>query len=143
MWVSILFGLFLIVVAAMMLVRNAMYWHSVRNDEMEEREHNFFHRQYRRRSQANSIIAIVGVAIIFGAWLNDSVMVAAYWLGVMLLVGWMALLAVVDLVSTRMHYSRLHREQLETRALLEAELRQLRKRGTNGRPKSKPFEDLE
>ena len=83
------------------------------------------------------------MAIIVGAWVTDSVVFAAYWLGVMLFVGWMALLAVVDLVSTRMHYSRLHREQLETRAMLEAELRQLKKRGTNGRPKSKPFEDLE
>ena len=139
MWFSILFGLFLIVVAAMMLIRNTMYWYAVRKDEMEEREQNFFHRQYRRRSQANSIIAIVGVAIILGVWVTDSVMVAAYWLGVALLVGWMALLAVVDLVTTRMHYSRLHREQLERRALLEAEIKQLRKRGTNGRPKSKPF----
>jgi amino acid transporter len=143
MWFSILFGLILIVVAAMMLIRNTVYWHSVRSAEMKEREHNFLYRQYRRRTQANSIIAIVGVAIIFGVWVTDSVMVAAYWLGVMLLVGWMALLAVVDLVSTRIHYSRLHREQLETRAILEAELKQLRKRGSNGRAKNKPFEDLE
>ncbi len=140
---SILFGLFVIAVAAMLLIRNAMYWHSTQAAEMDERERDFLRRQYRRRTQANAIIAIVGVAIILGVWLTDSVMVAAYWMGMVLLVGWMAMLAIIDLVSARTHYGRLHQDQLEARALLEEELREIRKRGSNGRPKTKPLEDLE
>ena len=47
MWFSILFGLFLIAVAAMMLVRNSRIWRSVQTADMEEREHDFLYRQYR------------------------------------------------------------------------------------------------
>lgn len=143
MWFSILFGLFLIAIAAMMLVRNVRIWRSVQTDDMEERERDFLYRQYQRRAQANSMIAIVGLAVIVGIWVTDSMMAAAYWMGVLCVVCWMTLLAVADLVSTRMHYGRVQQDQLKERALLEAELNQIRRRGSNGRPKTKPLEDLE
>ena len=143
MWFSILFGLFLIAVAAMMLVRNSRIWRSVQTADMEEREHDFLYRQYRRRTQANWMIMIVGLAIVLGIWVTDSIIGAAYWMGVVLVVCWMTLLAFADLVSTRMHYGRVQQDQMEERASLEAELDQIRRRGSNGRSKTKPLEDLE
>jgi hypothetical protein len=54
----------------------------------------------------------------------------------------MALLAIIDLVSTRLHYGRLHQDQMAVRTVLESELRQIRKRGSNGQAKTRPPEDL-
>jgi len=144
MWISILFGLFLIAIAALMLKRNKTAWLAAQADGLEEREHDFLYRQYRRRMQANWMVAIVGAAIALGVWVTEPLVAAAYWLGVVLVVGWMALLAVADLVTTRMYYGRLHREQLDERALLEAQLDQIRRRSSNGRPKQdNPHEDPE
>jgi len=145
MWLSILFGLFLIVLSALMLVRNRAAWRSARVPEAEssEADNDFPYRQYRLRRQANALMAIVGLAIIGGVWVTDTKVAAMYWLGVFGLVCWMALLAVADLVTTRSYYGQLQRDQIAERALLEAELNQLRRRDGNGRPNHKPIEDLE
>ena len=143
MWFSILFGLFLIAFAVMMLVRNQAAWRSAQTDALEGSEREFLSRQHRRRRQTCVMIAIVGVAVILGIWVTDVRAAAAYWLGVVLLVCWMALLAVVDLVATRMHFGRLHRDQQAERIVLEAELDQIRRRGSNGRPRNEPPEDVE
>ena len=89
------------------------------------------------------MIAVIGVAVILGIWVTDSVLAAVYWLGVLFVVGWMAVLAVADFVTTRMYYGRLYQDQIEERALLEAELNQIKRRGGNGKPKHRPFEDQE
>jgi hypothetical protein len=86
MWFSILFGLFLTLVAAMMVIRNVRIWKCLQTMEMNDRERDFFGRQFWRRLQANGLIAIVGVAIIIGLWVTDSVTAAVYWLFVVLLV---------------------------------------------------------
>ena len=143
MWISILFGLFLIAFAVLMLGQNAKAWRLAATDEMEERERDFRYRQYRRRLQANWMIAVIGLAVIVGVWVTEPLMAAAYWLGVVLVVAWMALLAVADVVATQMYYGRLRQEHRDERVLLEAELDQVKRRGSNGKPKNNPLEDLE
>lgn len=140
MWFSILFGLFLIAFSATMLQRDRAAWRHASADEMPERD--FLDRRYRRRRRANVMISLVGLAVILGVWVPDTLVAVVYWLGVALLVCWMALLAVADLIATRRYYGRLHQDQKNERALLEAELDQIRRRDGNGRPNHKPLEEL-
>jgi hypothetical protein len=144
MWFTILFGLFLLAFSAIMLVRNRAAWRAAQAADMEEREREFLNRQYRRRRQAAASISIVGLAIMLSVWVTDTKTAAVYWLGVLLIVCWITLLAVADLIATRMHYGRLLQDQQNERTALEAELNQIKRRESNGKPKPKPpAEDLQ
>lgn len=143
MWFNILFGLVLIGFSVLMLFRNRTAWGAAQADEMADRERDFACRQYWRRVQANWMMAIVGLAVILGVWLPETLLALAYWLGVGLLVCWLALLAMADLVATRRYYGQLRQDQRAERAKLEAELDLIKNRDGNGRPRHEPLKELE
>lgn len=143
MWFSILFGLSLVALSLLLWNRHQTAWRATQGEELDEAEQTFLSRQYRRRRMANAMIAVVGLAIILGVWVTDARAAAAYWLAVLLLVSGMVVLAMADLIATRMYYGGLHRAGQEERLLLEAELKKLRRHGSNGRPDKKPLEDAE
>ncbi len=139
MWFSILFGLCLCGLSAIMLMRNRAAWRTVDGTERDEGERSFQQRQYRRRGYATALIGVVGLSIILSVWVPDSTAAAFYWIGVILLVCWMALLAVADLIATRSHFNRLLQDQRDERLVLEAELDQIRRHQGNGQ--AKPSKD--
>jgi len=96
MWTSIVFGLLLITGSAFLFVRNQLAWRATRTSQHDAIELEFLQRQYRRRTQANIIMGIVGVAVIVGIWLTNTIVAAFFWMAVILIVGWMALLAIAD-----------------------------------------------
>ncbi len=134
MWWSIVFGVLLLVFSVVMLRRHVATWRAARDGKKDERARDFAFRQYRRRMQGSAMIGIIGVAVIAGIWITDNTAALFFWLGVTLVVFWMALLALADLLATRHYYSQLQREQLEEHAALRGELERLKRRDGNGKP---------
>ncbi|MDB5389210.1 MAG: hypothetical protein JWM11_4856 [Planctomycetaceae bacterium] len=101
-------------------------WHRIQwsrqqqDASLDPREKVFLHSQYRRRMQASSMLLILGVLLNFSneflvPWQNFQPLFFAY-VGLMLgLVGWMVLLALGDLIATRVVHqaalTRLHEQQ--------------------------------
>jgi hypothetical protein len=141
------------VVAVLLVLSSAglIFWH-VRNwnrlerDELEARELKFRRRQFRRRMQTSALLGLLGAAIFGGLLLMDSQFPwkfkAIYWIGVLLLVLWIALLAIADMVATTFYYSRARSDFVVQHAKLQAELRKARQEdsraktpgGHNGKP---------
>ncbi len=134
MWITILFGLALMVLAVMLFVRNRAAWLARQPDRLDDTAKKFQTRQHRRRKHAAILIAVVGLAIVLSVWVPDPKSAAIYWLVVLLIAGWMAVLAAIDLIATRAHFGRLLQDQRDERAALEAELEQLKRHQGNGQP---------
>jgi hypothetical protein len=101
-------------------------------------EHDYRRRQYRRRMQASAIIGIVGIALFVGItfflgeqslipWVEDVVVIFTYWLAVVLITIWMALLALVDVWATRRYLNCIHENDLLEQTKLHAELHRLQR----------------
>jgi hypothetical protein len=110
-------------------------------EELGEREREFRRRQFRRRVQTSALLGLLGVAILVGQLLMDAHhswrVKVAYWIGVLGLVLWIALLAIADMAATSIYYSREKTDFVVQHAKLQAELRKARKeeeRGHNGKP---------
>ena len=94
--------------------------------------------RYRRRMQTSGMIAVMGVMLGVGdvlIWQQGPVVATVYWIGVIALGGWLLLLGLGDLFSVRVD-SKLARDELQRigqkREELEAELEEIRRRGSNG-----------
>ncbi|QGJ69895.1 Hypothetical protein PBC10988_15830 [Planctomycetales bacterium 10988] len=85
----------------------------------------------RRRFQMSAMIAVLGVGLLVGGLLTPESQPIAFlitWCGVLLLGGWILLLAFGDLISTRRRSSKeVHAVRVEE-AQLRAELDQIRKK---------------
>ena len=115
------------------------------DESLENRQRDHLRRRYRRRIQTSTMLGVVGVAILGGRLFPPDQGGAAliiYWSCVALLVLWMALLAMADIVSTRLYFGRLRRDVEVQRTVLEAQLRrktagESRKSGPADRPADK------
>lgn len=72
------------------------------------------------------MIGMVGLAVLYGQTLSVSVGALVYWLVVVLVVLWIILLALADVLATRMHLARVRRDMMVEQACLDAELRRSR-----------------
>ena len=137
-WVpAAIFGGSLVLLGAGMMSGHVRAWKSQRQDETLS-DADLFHlrNRYLRRMQTSAAVAFVGFLIGLGdalIWPLGPVVATFYWLFVIILVFWIALLAIGDLTSVRTH-SNTAMSQLESkRKELEAELARHRQR-TNGKP---------
>ena len=69
--------------------------------------------------QTHAMLGILGLAILVGQLLLDradsSMLLLAYWCGVIAMVVWIALLALADMTATSFHYARKrHRRRAST-----------------------------
>ena len=119
---SLLFGLFIISLAGGMYALHTRARRAAEHSGASERDIDFARRRFRRRAQVCLLLGVVGAAIIGGNWMNHPLLAAGYWFCVLVLLGWMAVLAVVDLIGSRAHFQTLHDEQAVERAALRAEL---------------------
>ncbi len=120
----------LVVASAGLIVWHIRTWNQFAAEEPGERELKFRRRQYRRRLQTSTMIGLLGVAIFVGQLLLDTVhsqkFHVYYWIGVLLLVLWILLLAIGDMVATSFYYSRERSDFAVQHAKLQAELRKAR-----------------
>ena len=134
MWLSIAFGAVLMLLSVLMALRQQRAHRMLEQEELGSTDRKFFGQQHRRRMRATGLIGLLGGMIVVGNWLTEDLVIsAAYWCVALILVIWMALLAIADLNSTRAYYFLLRDRQLAEHARLEAELARLKNRDANGR----------
>ena len=142
---SILVALVLCVSSAGLIAWHVRAWKRLQHAGIDPREFDFRRRQYRRRMQTSAMLGLLGVAIFIGqvliAWPPSRMLLVIYWSGVLVLVLWMAILALADMAATSFYYSQEKNNSIVEHAKLQGELRQAREKEAkvrNGKPKSGP-----
>ncbi len=129
-WMSLTICIALVGAALWLIRVHLEHWHEVDADTtLQPRDREHLRRRHRRRMQTSTMLGFVGVAILAGRLFppdDPSTVTVLYWSGVTLLVFWMALLALADMVSTRMHYGGQRRKVDNERTRLEAQLQRLK-----------------
>jgi len=128
---SLVFSAFLLACAAGLLAWHLLSWRADRRRRLEPNELEYRRRQFRRRMQTTTMLALLAVSLPIGQWLvtrwpQGGVV---FWGLVLFLLAWVVVLALADVWATRFYYGRLRdRNQLE-QTRLKAQLWQLRERG--------------
>ncbi len=137
--IAVLAGAALVVLGISMVVGHRRAWDGQKNDpELTEFDRVHFYRRFRRRMQTSAMLVVLGLLLAVGGtlipWQNfGAATQLAYWIGVLLLTFWVILLALGDMIATRVH-SRISLSQVrQKQRALEQELARLKSRGSNGR----------
>jgi len=123
--------LLLLVLAVAMLVWHWRSWHDRGQHEPDTVERGYYERQFRRRMQASSLLALLSFGMYVGQLIPRREMPSLFvfvWFGVVVLVAWMVLLALADMLDNRYRLARLRDERRVLHAQLEAELDRARAR---------------
>ena len=144
-WSSGLVSLCLLSCAAGLIVWHIRTWQAARTEVADPAELDYRRRQFRRRMQTSSMLAVLAIAIFVGEVLTPRVatrpFVMIYWGSVLLALSCVAVLAVADIAATRTHFSRVHQRQLAEQVKLRGELHRLHVREGNGKmTREKPGE---
>jgi hypothetical protein len=128
------FSLCLLVISALLIWTHVRTWTAIRVSDADESERRFGLGQLRRRVTASSLIGLIGVALLVNARMMDPTRVSfwLYWVGILLGLMTIGLLAMLDLVSTRIHYRQLRDSSLIEQAILKAQLHRLQAHRRNG-----------
>lgn len=122
MLANLLFGGFLIALAAAMYFIHRRARQAAERESPTQHDLRFAQRQYRRRARVCLLLAVVGVAIIAGSYMTHPVLAACYWLCVVLLVFWIGWLALADLLGSQARLRELRDDHVAEHAALHAEL---------------------
>jgi hypothetical protein len=138
-WPALAVAVALVGIGISMMSSHVRSWRRQQNDPtLEEQELVYYRRRYRRRMQISAIIAILGVLIGMGDALlpfqrMHPLPTTLYWIGVLLLTGWVMLLGLGDLWSTaaygRAELARVRQKQRE----LERQIVEFKHRNLDGR----------
>ena len=141
-WSSLLISSFLLLCAAGLMASHVRSWRNVlgQRQGLDSREFDYRWRQYRRRMQTSAMLGLLAVALLVGQLIQrlslPPLAVFVFWGGVLLLVVWLALLAVADIVATKHYFGKLRRDFLIEQAKLQAELRRIQQLRGNGQAQS-------
>jgi Na+/H+ antiporter NhaD/arsenite permease-like protein len=136
---SALVSVFLLICTAGLMTLHVRTWRKAQRQELEADGLDYRRRQFRRRVQTSALLGLLAVAIFVGPFITGPpVVVFAFWGVVLLVVCWVALLAVVDVIATKIHFDRLREKYLVEQAKLQAELRRLQATRGNGRAAGRP-----
>jgi hypothetical protein len=137
--------LLLLAGAAALIAAHLRAWRAAQRRELDSADLEFRRRQFRRRMQTSAVLALLALALLAGQWLvpwiNSKLYAIIYWSAVLAVLGWVGLMAVVDLVATHYHYTRLRQHCQVEQAKLKVQLQRAQVSG-NGRGKP-PLEDDE
>jgi hypothetical protein len=133
----------LLVIGLLMMRAHRRTWALQQDDRgLNQWDRKRLRNRYRRRMQMSGMIATLGVMLGAGdalIWGQGLAVIAVYWIVVICLGAWLLLLGMGDLVSVRVD-SQLAIKELreigEHRKELEAEVAEMRRRGSNGEAKS-------
>ncbi len=132
-----LFSLFLLAVSAWLMISHLRSWRRHQGQDLDAEDFDYRRRQFRRRMQTGAMLGILAVALGVGQplteWLHSAWFFVAFWIGVLLVVCWVALLAVVDVWATKHHFGRLQHRWLVEQAKLESEVRRIQSVRGNGK----------
>ena len=137
-WSSVIFSILVMASAGGLLAWHVRAWRRAQGEALEPVHLDFRRRQYLRRMQTSSMLGLLGLAVLVGRLLMaiplSPLAISIYWVIVLLVLAWIALLALVDIWATKHHFGRLRDHYLVEQARLQAELRRLKTTRGNGRP---------
>jgi hypothetical protein len=138
MFSVIAFTLFVVLSAAGLMAWHVRAWRASARSADDQEEFLYHRRQFRRRMQTSAMLGVLGVGVLVGRLLMNlplpRVFLLSYWAGVLLLLVWLALLALVDIWATKFYFGRLRdRVRLEQAQLRAVAERRLAERD-NGQP---------
>jgi xanthosine utilization system XapX-like protein len=140
-WSSVLIAGVILSASAGLLVGHVRAWRRAQAGPLEPAERDYRRRQFRRRMQCSSMMGSLAIAIVVGRLLMlipaPPLVIFVFWCVVVLLVGWILLLALVDMWATKHYFARLHEHCLIERAKLQVELRRLQEKESNGRSRQR------
>lgn len=132
-WSDWLFPLFVLASAAGLMVWHVWTWRWSQRQDLGPKERKFRWRQFRRRIQTSAMLAVLAAVLFVESWVASPVFKLAMGIGMLVLVCWLAALAVTDFVATRHHLSRMRDGYLVEQVKLEVEARRLRSLQGNGK----------
>jgi hypothetical protein len=135
-------SLLMLSAAVVLMVSHVRSWRACRQAELDAEEFEYRRRQYRRRMQTSAMLAVLAVAMLVGyvltLWLGSKVFALAFWTGIILVVGWTCLLALVDIWATKHYFGRLRHDTMVEQAKLRAEIRRIQAFRGNGKKDREP-----
>lgn len=138
---TVLFPGLVVALAGGLIAFHLRAWRASRFQALGRVERDFHRRQFRRRMQASSMMALLGVALFSGQLIPRERwqwFYVSFWCGVFLVVLWVVGLALADAVATANHVARLKRQRLAEHAQLQAALRRVQGGRRNGHPLDPP-----
>lgn len=131
----------LFLAAVGLIISHMRSWQAFQQQNLDEEEFDYRRRQFRRRMQTSAMLGLMAIAMLVGyvltEWLNSGLFAALYWLAVMGVACWVALLALVDIWATKHHFDRLRHHCVVEQAKLEIELRRIQSVRSNGKAHSR------
>ena len=138
-WSSASVSLLFLLAAVWLMRSHTQAWRTFQQSgqDLEVNELDYRRRQYRRRMQTSGMLGVLAIALLAGCWVKSPplspLMFTIYWGGVILIVIWLGMLAVVDIISTKFYFGRVKRDYMIENARLEAQARRLQRAQGNGR----------
>jgi hypothetical protein len=132
---ALLVPLCVLAVAAVLLGLELRSWLAARRANLAGEEYGYRRRRFRRRMQADGMLAVVAILMGVGSLLDPARYPSTYvgiWVGVFVLVLWLILLALADAAVSLHRGQQAKQELLAERARLEAEIA-AKPRGPNTR----------
>jgi hypothetical protein len=141
------FSALLLAAAAVLLVWHVRSWRAFQRQDLDAEDFDYRRRQFRRRMQTSAMLGALGVAVLVGyvfmAWHLSPVLVAIYWIVVVLVVFWVGLLGLVDIWGTKYHFGRIRDRYLVEQAKLRAEIHRIQAIRGNGHGETIPQQEGE
>lgn len=126
MWSTILFAVFLLATAAMLIAWHLLAWRRVDHGGLADADDRFYRRQFRRRLQASAMLGIVGILALVDLFIEDVVARVILWCVILLIVLWTLVLAGSDWLASRLHFDKLLSANAVEHALLKREIDRFR-----------------
>ena len=137
---SPLVSLLLLVATAGLMTWHTLSWRAAQKRPLAAVEFDFRRRQYHRRMQTSAMLGLLAVALFAGELIIPIIhsrrFGICYWAGVLVMVLWICLMALVDMLATHFHFSRLRQDSVVEQARLRTELRRIQSLQGNGHGKS-------
>jgi protein-S-isoprenylcysteine O-methyltransferase Ste14 len=135
-WPALLVSLLMLLVAAVLMLLHWRTWRLAQRQELEADGLRYRRHQFRRRMQTSGLLGLLGAALFVGRLITGPpLMLLLFWGAVLLVLGWVFLLAVVDIWATKHHFARLQRAYRIEEAKLQAEIRRIQAARRNGESK--------
>ena len=104
----------LLVVAIGLTWNHLRKWRIWQSRPMDAAERDYRTGQFRRRTHAASLLAVIGVGMFIGYWIEPKQhprLFASIWMGVLLITLWMIGVAIFDAIETGRYFSRISRRR--------------------------------
>ena len=133
LWTSLVFSLFLLIAAVGLMGWHLKTWKTASRTKRDAKQLDYHWRQFRRRMQCSAMLVLLAVAVFVGQWITAPLLAVLFWGGTLLIVAWLALLAVADIIVTVHHFQGLRADCLIEQAKLKAEAKRIKAAGGNGK----------